>query len=56
MTDPEMREIRDSKVLAAMSHLLRRRLMDVLEVYGPSTASATGIAGCQIRSVVTTMS
>jgi DNA-binding transcriptional ArsR family regulator len=40
MTDPEMREIRDSKVLAAMSHPLRRRLMDVLEVYGPSTASA----------------
>jgi DNA-binding transcriptional ArsR family regulator len=40
MTDPEVREIRDSKVLAAMSHPLRRRLMDVLEVYGPSTASA----------------
>jgi DNA-binding transcriptional ArsR family regulator len=40
MTDPEVRQIRDSKVLAAMSHPLRRRLMDVLEVYGPSTASA----------------
>jgi DNA-binding transcriptional ArsR family regulator len=40
MTDPEVREIRDSKVLAAMSHPLRRRLMDVLEVHGPSTASA----------------
>ncbi|WP_205718754.1 helix-turn-helix transcriptional regulator [Actinomadura sp. WMMA1423] len=30
----------DSRVLAAMSHPLRRRLMDVLKVYGPSTASA----------------
>jgi DNA-binding transcriptional ArsR family regulator len=40
MTDREVREVRDSKVLAAMSHPLRRRLMDVLEVHGPSTASA----------------
>jgi DNA-binding transcriptional ArsR family regulator len=40
MTVPDVREIRDSKVLAAMSHPLRRRLMDVLEVHGPSTASA----------------
>ncbi len=32
--------VTDSRVLAAMSHPLRRRLMDVLKVYGPSTASA----------------
>ena len=30
----------DSRVLAAMSHPLRRRVMDVLKVYGPATASA----------------
>jgi DNA-binding transcriptional ArsR family regulator len=40
---PEAREIRqitDSKVLAALSHPLRRRLMDVLKVHGPATVSA----------------
>jgi DNA-binding transcriptional ArsR family regulator len=31
--------VTDSRVLAAMSHPLRRRLMDVLKVYGPATAS-----------------
>ena len=31
--------IRDSKVLAAMSHPLRRRLLDVLNLDGPATAS-----------------
>lgn len=35
----EIRQITDSGVLAAMSHPLRRRLMDVLKVYGPSTVS-----------------
>jgi DNA-binding transcriptional ArsR family regulator len=39
MPDQPMREVRDSKVLAAMSHPLRRRLLDVLRVDGPSTAS-----------------
>ncbi len=39
MVDREVREVRDSKVLAAMSHPLRRRLLDVLRVDGPSTAS-----------------
>ncbi|GAA4594591.1 helix-turn-helix domain-containing protein [Planotetraspora phitsanulokensis] len=39
MPDRPIREIRDSKVLAAMSHPLRRRLLDVLRVDGPSTAS-----------------
>jgi DNA-binding transcriptional ArsR family regulator len=32
-------EIRDSRVLAAMSHPLRRRLLDVLHLDGPATAS-----------------
>ncbi|TCO54903.1 ArsR/SmtB family transcription factor [Actinocrispum wychmicini] len=36
----ETREIKDSKVLAAMAHPVRRRLMDVLRVNGPSTVSA----------------
>jgi DNA-binding transcriptional ArsR family regulator len=40
MTGPEVRQVTDSRVLAAMSHPLRRRLMDVLKVYGPTTASA----------------
>jgi DNA-binding transcriptional ArsR family regulator len=39
MIDPEVRQVTDSRVLAAMSHPLRRRLMDVLKVYGPATAS-----------------
>jgi DNA-binding transcriptional ArsR family regulator len=39
MTDPRVRQVTDSRVLAAMSHPLRRRLMDVLKVYGPATAS-----------------
>ncbi|WP_037361871.1 ArsR/SmtB family transcription factor [Amycolatopsis orientalis] len=32
-------EVRDSQVLAAMSHPLRRRLLDVLKLDGPATAS-----------------
>ncbi len=36
----EVRQITDSRVLAAMAHPLRRRLLDVLHVYGPATASA----------------
>jgi DNA-binding transcriptional ArsR family regulator len=39
MTDPDVRQVTDSRVLAAMSHPLRRRLMDVLNAYGPATAS-----------------
>lgn len=34
----EARQVTDARVLAAMSHPLRRRLMDVLKVYGPATA------------------
>lgn len=34
------RRITDSKALTAMSHPLRRRMLDVLRVYGPSTATA----------------
>jgi DNA-binding transcriptional ArsR family regulator len=33
------RQITDSRVLAALSHPLRRRLIDVLRVEGPATAS-----------------
>jgi DNA-binding transcriptional ArsR family regulator len=36
----EYREITDARVLAALAHPLRRRLMDVLRVHGPATASA----------------
>jgi DNA-binding transcriptional ArsR family regulator len=35
----EIRQVTDSRVLAALSHPLRRRLMDVLKVYGPQTVS-----------------
>jgi DNA-binding transcriptional ArsR family regulator len=39
MADRPTRQIADSQVLAAMAHPLRRRLMDVLKVHGPATAS-----------------
>ncbi|MDT4910902.1 MAG: hypothetical protein QOC66_30 [Pseudonocardiales bacterium] len=39
MTEPEIRRITDAKVLAAMAHPLRSRLMDALRVDGPATAS-----------------
>ncbi|UOY03426.1 ArsR/SmtB family transcription factor [Blastococcus sp. PRF04-17] len=35
----EIREVTDAGVLAALAHPLRRRLMDVLKVHGPATAS-----------------
>jgi DNA-binding transcriptional ArsR family regulator len=38
MTD-DVREIRDSRVLSAMSHPLRRRLLDLFHLDGPATAS-----------------
>ena len=37
MDSSDVRQITDSRVLAAMSHPLRRRLMDVFKVHGPST-------------------
>ncbi|MEU5905747.1 metalloregulator ArsR/SmtB family transcription factor [Micromonospora sp. NPDC047527] len=37
MENRDVRQVTDSRVLAAMSHPLRRRLMDVLKVHGPST-------------------
>lgn len=40
MTDADVPRVTDSRVLAAMSHPLRRRLLDVLRVHGPATASA----------------
>jgi DNA-binding transcriptional ArsR family regulator len=36
---PDVRQITDSRVLAAMAHPLRRRLVDLLKVEGPATAS-----------------
>jgi len=42
VADERTRQIDDSQVLAAMAHPLRRRLMDVLKVHGPGTASALG--------------
>ena len=35
----EFREVTDARVLAVLAHPLRRRLMDVLRVHGPATAS-----------------
>ena len=35
----DVTQVRDSKVLAAASHPLRRRIMDVLRVDGPATAT-----------------
>src|SRR4051812_8428462 len=34
------RQVTDSRVLVAMAHPTRRRLMDVLKVHGPATVSA----------------
>jgi DNA-binding transcriptional ArsR family regulator len=39
MVDREIRQITDAKVLAAMAHPVRGRLLDALRVDGPSTAS-----------------
>ncbi|WP_030435624.1 ArsR/SmtB family transcription factor [Actinoplanes subtropicus] len=39
MSQEEVRQVTESKVLAALAHPLRRRLMDVLKVDGPSTPS-----------------
>lgn len=39
MADSDNRQITDSRVLAAMSHPLRRRLLTLLKLDGPATAS-----------------
>jgi DNA-binding transcriptional ArsR family regulator len=39
MSSGDVTQVRDSRVLAAAAHPLRRRLMDVLKVEGPATAS-----------------
>jgi DNA-binding transcriptional ArsR family regulator len=39
MEDSSIRQITDSRVLAAMSHPLRRRLLSLLKLDGPATAS-----------------
>jgi DNA-binding transcriptional ArsR family regulator len=52
MTSDEVRTITDSRVLAALSHPLRRRLMDAMKVHGPATASAlAGTTGQAIGNV-----
>jgi DNA-binding transcriptional ArsR family regulator len=38
ISDAEIRRVTDSRVLAAMAHPLRRRLLNLLKVDGPSTA------------------
>jgi DNA-binding transcriptional ArsR family regulator len=38
-SEQNVTQVRDSRVLAATSHPLRRRLMDVLRVHGPATAT-----------------
>ena len=40
MRTAKTRQVTDSRVLAAMAHPLRRRLLNLLKVDGPSTASA----------------
>ncbi|SBT44368.1 ArsR/SmtB family transcription factor [Micromonospora auratinigra] len=37
MAADQVRQVTDSRVLAALAHPLRRRLMDTLKVYGPCT-------------------
>ncbi|MFI0797105.1 ArsR/SmtB family transcription factor [Micromonospora rubida] len=49
MYDAGIQQVTDSRVLAAMSHPLRRRMLDVLKVHGPSTVSA--VAGLTAQSV-----
>jgi DNA-binding transcriptional ArsR family regulator len=39
MSDSDIRQITDSRVLAAMAHPLRRRLLSLLKLDGPATAS-----------------
>ncbi|MFD0784891.1 ArsR/SmtB family transcription factor, partial [Micromonospora azadirachtae] len=52
MENRDVRQVTDSRVLAALSHPLRRRLMDVLKVYGSATvgllAERTGQAPANI--------
>ena len=43
-TPRQVNHVTDSAVLAAMAHPLRRRLMDVLKVNGPATASMLATA------------
>lgn len=39
MDDDDVRQVTDTRVLAAMAHPLRRRLLSLLKLDGPSTAS-----------------
>src|SRR5258708_11861520 len=40
MGEHDVRTVTDTRVLAAMTHPLRRRLLSILKLDGPSTASA----------------
>ena len=52
MAKREVRQVTDSRVLAVLAHPLRRRLMDVLKVDGPSTAtSMAGRTGQAVANV-----
>ena len=59
MVTTQIQQITDSAVLAAMAHPLRRRLMDVLRVDGPSTvtmmAGRTGQAAGNISHHLKTL-
>ncbi|MEU9333248.1 helix-turn-helix domain-containing protein [Streptomyces sp. NPDC048290] len=39
MTDVDVLQIRDARTLAALTHPLRRQLMDLMKLNGPATAS-----------------
>ena len=45
---PQPRQVVDSHVLAATSHPLRRRLLDVLTVRGPSTTTRSARVGAAV--------
>ncbi|SDS95296.1 ArsR/SmtB family transcription factor [Actinoplanes derwentensis] len=52
MTSDEVRHVTEVRVLAALSHPLRRRLMDVLKVQGPGTASSlAGVTGQAVGNI-----
>ncbi len=52
MAAENVHQVTDSRVLAALAHPLRRRLMDVLKVHGPATVSVlAGHTGQSVANV-----
>ncbi len=52
MAADDVQQVTDSRVLAALAHPLRRRLMDVLKVHGPGTVSVlAGHTGQSVANV-----